>query len=183
MSQENVEIARRGYDAWNRGDLDEWLVGFAPEGELHTTGQFPDQGVYRGRAGLERYWAEIHEAAEELSLSVNDVRASGDKVFMAVTARGRGKLSAVPTQSSLVRRSAQAIQSPTPAIVSKNTGFNLRKRSSRPSFHSLKGSSRLSLRVKRMRPFQSCTIIVSSPMWFVRGVLLCTLSVCCTNSL
>jgi ketosteroid isomerase-like protein len=58
MSQENVENVRRGIDAWNRGDVDEWLAGFAPEAELHATGRFVDRGVYRGRAGLERYWAE-----------------------------------------------------------------------------------------------------------------------------
>jgi SnoaL-like domain len=65
MSEENVENVRRSIDAWNRDDLDGWLAGFAPEAELHTTGRFPDERVYRGRAGLERYWAEIHEAAEE----------------------------------------------------------------------------------------------------------------------
>jgi ketosteroid isomerase-like protein len=68
---------------------------------LHTTGRFPDQRVYRGRAGLERYWAEIHEAAEEISLSISDLRASGDRVFQAVTARGRGKLSKVPVEQPI----------------------------------------------------------------------------------
>jgi hypothetical protein len=29
MSQENVEIVRQGIDAWNRGDRDEWLAGWA----------------------------------------------------------------------------------------------------------------------------------------------------------
>ena len=76
MSQENVENMRRGMDAWNRGDLDEWLAGFAPEGELHTTGRFVDRGVYRGRAGLERYWTEIRGDIEEVNLSVSDVRPS-----------------------------------------------------------------------------------------------------------
>jgi uncharacterized protein len=101
MSQENLETLRRGFDAWNRGDLDEWLAGFAPEGELHTSGRFPGQGVYRGRAGLERYWAEIHEAAEEMSITVTDMRAIGDKVFVAVTARGRGKRSGVPVEGPI----------------------------------------------------------------------------------
>ena len=96
MSKENIANVRRGIDAWNRDDLDEWLAGFAPEAEFHTTGRFPDERVYRGRAGLERYWAEIHEAAEELSLSVTDIRAIGDRVFYGVTARGRGKRSGVP---------------------------------------------------------------------------------------
>jgi ketosteroid isomerase-like protein len=36
MSQENVETVRHLTDAWNRGDLDGWLAGFAPEAELHT---------------------------------------------------------------------------------------------------------------------------------------------------
>jgi ketosteroid isomerase-like protein len=101
MSRENVETLRRGFDAWNRGDLDEWLAGFAPEGELQTSGRFPGQGVYRGRAGLERYWAEIHEAAEEMSITVTDMRAIGDKVFVAVTARGRGKRSGVPVEGPI----------------------------------------------------------------------------------
>ena len=101
MSQENVENVRRGIDAWNRGDLDQWLAGFGPEAELHTTGRFPDQAVYRGRAGLERYWAEIHEAAEEMSLSISELRPIGDKVFQAVTASGRGKRSKVPVEQPI----------------------------------------------------------------------------------
>ena len=52
MSQENVENVRRGIDAWNRGDLDAWLAGFAPKAELHTTSRFPDRGVYRGVPGF-----------------------------------------------------------------------------------------------------------------------------------
>jgi ketosteroid isomerase-like protein len=101
MSQENVEIVRRGIDAWNRGDLDGWLAGFAPEAELHTTARFVDQGVSRGRAGLERYWVELHEAAEEVSISISDLRASGDRVFQAVTGRGRGKRSKVPMEEPI----------------------------------------------------------------------------------
>jgi hypothetical protein len=62
----------------------------APEAELHTTGRFVDHDVYRGRAGLARYWAEIHEEMEELSLSISDLRAIGDKVFLAATGRGGG---------------------------------------------------------------------------------------------
>jgi ketosteroid isomerase-like protein len=101
MSGENLENARRGIDAWNRGDLDGWLAGFAPEAELHTTGRFADRGVYRGRAGLERYWAEIREDIEEPSLSVSDVRAVGDRVFIAATGRGRGRLSNVPMEQPI----------------------------------------------------------------------------------
>ena len=101
MSQENVENVRRGIDAWNRGDLDEWLTGFAAEAEFHTTSRFPDRGVYRGRAGLERYWAEIREGVEEVSLSISDLRPIGDRVCFAVTGRGRGKRSKVPVEGAI----------------------------------------------------------------------------------
>jgi ketosteroid isomerase-like protein len=98
MSEENVENVRRGIEAWNRGDLDKWLAGFAPDAELHTSGEFADQGVYRGRAGLERYWAEIREDIEEINLSISDLRAIDDRVLFAVTGTGRGKRSKVPVE-------------------------------------------------------------------------------------
>jgi ketosteroid isomerase-like protein len=91
MSQENVEIVRRSIDAFNRGDRDAWLADFAPEAEWQTTGRFADEGAYRGRAGLERFWAELQEDIEELSVSVSDLRAIGDRVFVAGMGGGRGK--------------------------------------------------------------------------------------------
>ena len=98
MSQENIESVRRGVDAWNRGDLDEWLAAFAAEAELHTTGRFADRGVYRGHAGLERYWSEIREDIEGPSLSISELRALGDRVFYCAMGRGRGKRSKVPVE-------------------------------------------------------------------------------------
>jgi ketosteroid isomerase-like protein len=93
MSQENVEIVRRGIDAWNRGDLDEFLTGMAPEVEWHTTGRFADERVYRGHAGVARLTAQFEEDIEELNVSISEIRAIGDKVFLASTLKGRGKQS------------------------------------------------------------------------------------------
>ncbi len=93
MSQENVEIVRRGIDAWNRGDRDETLAAYAPDVEWHTTGRFADRGVYRGPAGVERLMAELDEDIEQLTFSVSEVRAVGDNVFIAVTATGKGRQS------------------------------------------------------------------------------------------
>jgi ketosteroid isomerase-like protein len=96
MSQENVENLRRGFDAWNRGDRDGFLAGFAPEAELHATARV-DQGIFRGREGLERYWAETRETLDELRTSVSEIRAVGeDKVLASTTASGRGKESKAP---------------------------------------------------------------------------------------
>ena len=93
MSRDNAEVMRAGIDAWNRDDRDGWLAVFAPEAEWRTTGRFADRGVYRGRDALARYWAEFREDVEVLGTSVSEVRAIGDKVLVAATARGRGRLS------------------------------------------------------------------------------------------
>ena len=93
MSQENVGILRRSLDAWNRGDRAEALASYAPEVEWHTSGEFVDQRVYRGRAGLERLWAELEEDLEELSILASEIWGVGDKVFVTATFTGRGKRS------------------------------------------------------------------------------------------
>jgi ketosteroid isomerase-like protein len=93
MSQENVEVLRRMIDAFNRGDRDEALAYYAAEVEYQTSGQFADEGVYRGPAGVQRLWAQLREDMEELNLSVSDIRAVGDRIFAAGMMRGRGKQS------------------------------------------------------------------------------------------
>jgi ketosteroid isomerase-like protein len=93
ISEENVEVMRGGIDAWNRADRDAWLAVFAAEAEWHTTGRFADRGVYRGREELAAYWAEFREDIEEAGSSVSEIRAVGEKVFVAATATGRGKRS------------------------------------------------------------------------------------------
>jgi ketosteroid isomerase-like protein len=93
MSQENVELVRRGIDALNRGNLDEWLATFSPDVEWHTTGEFADERVYRGPGGVDRLWAQLREDMEELSISASDIRAVGDRMFVAGALRGRGKRS------------------------------------------------------------------------------------------
>jgi ketosteroid isomerase-like protein len=81
-----------GSPSWS-DDRDEWLAVFAPDAEWHTTGRFADRGVYRGREALARYWLEFREDVEELSTSVAEIRAVGDKVLVAATATGRGRRS------------------------------------------------------------------------------------------
>jgi ketosteroid isomerase-like protein len=57
MSQENVEVVRRGYEAFSRGDLDAWLEPVSEDAELHEVSDIPDSTVYRGHKGMRR-WAE-----------------------------------------------------------------------------------------------------------------------------
>jgi ketosteroid isomerase-like protein len=49
MSEENVEIVRRSFEAWNRRDLTTWLTLYRSDAEVdYSRSRSPFKGVYRG---------------------------------------------------------------------------------------------------------------------------------------
>ena len=58
MSQENVEIVRRWFETWNRGDLDSFIDLYAIDAELTTSESWVEaadrQGASGHRAGSSR---------------------------------------------------------------------------------------------------------------------------------
>ena len=49
MSQENVELARRAYTAFQAGDFDEWVSYFDPEIEFNSSEM---EGPFHGHEGM-----------------------------------------------------------------------------------------------------------------------------------
>ena len=93
MSQENVEIIRRAYEAANRDDVDNAVADFAPDCEYVPSGKFPTDEVYRGPEGFKRFIAWLTDAFDEVHLDTHELIASDDKVFVHQTNSGRGKMS------------------------------------------------------------------------------------------
>ena len=93
MSQENVELMRQGYEAWNRGDLEWQLDHIAPDHEFRTAQLFPDtEAVYRGREGLGQCWSSFREAWETLRIEVERIESiSDDRVLALLRFHGRGR--------------------------------------------------------------------------------------------
>jgi ketosteroid isomerase-like protein len=102
MSAENVEIANRVIDAFNRRDVD----GLA---ELTTQDvvwvpAFPgavEDGSYRGREGIESYFAEIRNTWEELRVFGDELRDLSDRVLVLGRTEGRGRGSGVQVDAPL----------------------------------------------------------------------------------
>jgi ketosteroid isomerase-like protein len=98
VSQENVDTARRGFDAWNRGDVDAFLECFHPETEYFSEliGQMEgaDAAVFRGRAGIRRFWDEWH-SVWDLTVEVSEIRDLGDTILTLGRNRARGRTSEV----------------------------------------------------------------------------------------
>ena len=73
MSQENVEIVRRGTDAYNRGDLDGILESWASDAVLDwSNSRGFDAGVFRGHDEIRAHWQRLLAAFDEVRIELVD---------------------------------------------------------------------------------------------------------------
>ena len=101
MSHENVEMVRRGVEAFNRGDLSGVAAVFAPEFEYVASGAIPGVGgVYRGAAGYRRFQEAFWDEFADGRAQINELIEAGDEVVVSLTAWGSGKQSGVETVRS-----------------------------------------------------------------------------------
>ena len=99
MPRDKVDVARRANDAFNRRDVDGLFAELAtPDFEYYPAivRALDGGGGYRGRAGVEKYAADIRENWEELQALPGEFRDLGDRVLVLGRMKGRGKSSGVP---------------------------------------------------------------------------------------
>jgi ketosteroid isomerase-like protein len=105
MSQENVEIVRRVYDAAARRDAATVLALYDPDVELDASrlgiagiaGE--DTAVYLGHDGLRRFFRGWHEAWTNIAYDFEELIDAGDEhVIAVVTRRARGRASGVAVE-------------------------------------------------------------------------------------
>src|SRR6185437_1773423 len=91
MSQENLDLARRGYEAFARGDLDAAIEFMHPEIEAHDPRELPDAAIYRGREAVRRDWEQTSALFEDFSIDVEKSFDRGDEVVVFLRFRGRAR--------------------------------------------------------------------------------------------
>ena len=93
MSQENLEIVRGVYEAWNRGDLEATLGLMHPEIRIdYTAGAFPGlDETYEGHEGARKYWRDLRGPWSSLKLDVETLHGAGDRVATVFTFEGEGR--------------------------------------------------------------------------------------------
>ena len=80
MSQENVEIVRRGVETWNRRDLTTWLALFSSDAEIDWSRvRGPLKGVYRGPGEIETLWNEFFFTFEEAQIETHGFTDAGSE--------------------------------------------------------------------------------------------------------
>ncbi|TMK40476.1 MAG: nuclear transport factor 2 family protein [Actinobacteria bacterium] len=88
MSQQNVEIVRRVYDALNRREWDAALRETHPDFEM-TTQRGPDAGTLRPRQAVQRFGEEYIAMFDSMVFEPKEFLEHGDQVVVLVTRRAR----------------------------------------------------------------------------------------------
>jgi ketosteroid isomerase-like protein len=110
MSQENVEIVRRAYDANNligrtSGEfldpekvVPDFWAHLAPDVELHERHELPDARVYRGRAEAKEFFRKTQDVFSEIRWEPQEFIDLGHAVVVDTRVFATGRGSEVPTE-------------------------------------------------------------------------------------
>ena len=96
MSEENVEIVRRGYEHFNRtGEPDYSLLD--PEVEYDMSRRTFEPDIYHGHEGVRKFASLIREQWAAMRIEPEEFRDAGDEVVVSVRVVAVGKTSGVET--------------------------------------------------------------------------------------
>src|SRR6188472_3135077 len=92
MSQENVEVVRAGFEAWNAGDMDALRELYDPDVIWRPPQDWPEPGPYVGREAVMRQFEQLRETfdADAFEL-IGDFIDGGDRVAVRLIWRGAGR--------------------------------------------------------------------------------------------
>jgi uncharacterized protein len=114
MSQENVEVFRRGIDALERGDFDAALVEELIDPDIvFEPLRAPVSGTYRGHDGIRQFFADTAESFDVFRFDHSEIRDLGDRVLatgtLHIRARQGGIETDVPTAGIATYRDGRLI--------------------------------------------------------------------------
>jgi ketosteroid isomerase-like protein len=96
MSEQNLEIVRASWDAWNRGDMNALFEFYDPEVEWDMSHSYvPDMGVFHGHEGIREFFREWGAFFAEYWAEPEEFVDADDAVVVRVRQRGRGRSSNV----------------------------------------------------------------------------------------
>jgi uncharacterized protein len=102
MPAENLDIVRRGYDAWNRGDLAAVLELVDPSFEWHEAAEVPGGVHVYTRGQFKAYLVSLGRLWESFRLEPQELREAGDLVLADVLERARGRASGIEVTQRFV---------------------------------------------------------------------------------
>jgi ketosteroid isomerase-like protein len=106
MSQENVEIVRAAFEAWNAGELKDVPSYFHPELVYHPRADEPDPSPHVGRDAYERLLYGFADSFSKVRFEVLEVVDADDRVITSTVLhavlRGQGSASVAGVSDTYV---------------------------------------------------------------------------------
>jgi uncharacterized protein len=100
MSQENVDVVRRSFEAYVRGDVRASLADFDPDVVTRRVAPAPDPQAYHGHDGLLQIVSDWTQDFDRFVATADElVDAGGDQVIARVHQEGYGKHSGAPVEA------------------------------------------------------------------------------------
>ena len=94
MSQENLMLARRIVEAFNRHDAEAFITSLDPSVEYHSAITVPGGAAYHGHAGVRRYFRDFSDAwGDEFRVEPDAFFDLGEDTLMFYVVHGRGQQS------------------------------------------------------------------------------------------
>src|SRR5215207_3342765 len=92
MSQENVEVVRALFEAWNAGDMDAFRELFHPDAVMRMAQDWPEPGPYVGREAIMRESEQLRQTwgGRDTAEPIGDFIDVGDRVAVRHIWRGAG---------------------------------------------------------------------------------------------
>jgi ketosteroid isomerase-like protein len=82
-AEENVELARRAYDAINRDDLEGFVSLIDPDVEFGSLIAEAEGKTYRGHDGVRQWWRDVVDALGGMNFRAQEIRPVGEDGVLA----------------------------------------------------------------------------------------------------
>jgi ketosteroid isomerase-like protein len=97
MSQQNVEVVRAGFEAFNSGGIARILAFAHPEFEAVVPPELSaEPDIYRGHDGIRRYFESFQDAMDEIRFEPVRFWEAGSSVVVDVRITAKGRQTAIP---------------------------------------------------------------------------------------
>ncbi len=102
MAEGDAERLRRGYEAFNEGGVRAILELLDPEINVRERTTVPDRETYRGRAGVQKLFAAMAEAFDDVQYEPLEIDDRGAHMVVVLRQLVRGRASGIRIDDCVV---------------------------------------------------------------------------------
>ena len=105
MSQVDVELARRGFDAFADEGVDGLIRFLHPDFEMTTPpGLAAEPDTYRGHDGIRRYFSSFYDVMDDISFEIDEFEDLGSGRVLGVSKlRARGQATGIEVEQEITQ--------------------------------------------------------------------------------